>query len=1203
MFWRFGFASTSTLDTLLEKPNLTIEELLDEDDLLQECKAQNGKLVDFLSQPRTIKRLFEHVVGIAEVSGPGGKEWEEKVRFKYPYVASEVLSSEIYGIVETALANPEELLDPFWTAVLHASPGHVQPPFPHHSHPLLAGSPSASPIPPGKSLPIDEEREKARVASNEAAAESSKDGTTKVVRATDNGPGKSVLAGYWAKVNGVFLDKKPREMLTYIQGLPRIVERFVAHLETPAAVDLLYRIISCEQTMPGAGVVEWLSDQELIPKIVDLLSPSHSVDLHNTISELLKAIIALSAPSPAGMGPGQDTFGGGNAGGQEQAIGVQNRLVRELASEPMIRKMVSFMLDSVHPFQLTRRLSQAAEDAAEQGDQEDDAGLSFGGSRKRKPSTASKSAIGLSTLSEDSALDDEDAEETDPQPLNPSLTPAFAPRSPAHRDSTATVRPATVFPPVSAPECQVTPETSSSSLITGIGIFIELIRKNNSDYFEQHLFHALRSHLLQRQQEIADQKAEATGGAAAADASRDEDDEEMEGMEEAMAEMTDKLGIVHLGPMLTVLCERLSEFQDLINRPNREEDQIVTTLGKVDPLSFERYRITELYAELLHCSNMALLNRAAGEGPQYSTDGLLQGGIQGLQTLARTLQGGDADDSIEDAPNEEPSIPTLGSSSEEDSKDTSASPSGRHTRQRPSAGGEASEGSRSVSTANEGSPSLQPSSDAAAENPFGDDDEQVTTSAGSGPATTEQSEEAPKADDESIRSVLSSMSLADLTSPSDPTSPATGESNESYVVGDLLKKKFLDCDIIPTILRLFFEYPWNNFLHNVVYDILQQCFNGRMDAGLNRKLTLAVFEKGELPKKILAGQQRNVESMKDARRIRLGFMGHMNLIAEETVKLLERYPQEIAEVVGAESIPHPEWDNFVNQSLRENREKEAAPLAGGRPTQHSFGTMSNDDEGGLGTTGRTSGDSGDNGAFANYLSSQMGGGEHSTSDDDDSDEESSWMAQDSTLRQRGGPSGTTGFDDVFEPSTATGEVTTATTTHDEDDDQWGPFSASSSTSTAGAMPTPFDFKSSASGPLTSADWATAAFNRSGSPEDVIFGSTGTSQDDSSSAVVDDDDEDSGATPFVDLADASTYRQRQQRRLSQAGRRPSAGSTDLSAAQAIDPTLATEQPLGPGVAKDAEVKDGMVTRTLDDGRTVTAPLDDVALAQQAESEAE
>lgn len=37
----------------------------------------------------------------------------------------------------------------------------------------------------------------------------------RVTSARDNGPGKSVLAGYWAKVNGVFLDKKPREVSVY----------------------------------------------------------------------------------------------------------------------------------------------------------------------------------------------------------------------------------------------------------------------------------------------------------------------------------------------------------------------------------------------------------------------------------------------------------------------------------------------------------------------------------------------------------------------------------------------------------------------------------------------------------------------------------------------------------------------------------------------------------------------------------------------------------------------------------------------------------------------------------------------------------------------------------------------------------------------------------------------------------------------------
>lgn len=36
---------------------------------------------------------------------------------------------------------------------------------------------------------------------------------------------------------------------------------------------------------------------------------------------------------------------------------------------------------------------------------------------------------------------------------------------------------------------------------------------------------------------------------------------------------------------------------------------ISTTAGKVEPLTIERYRICELYAEMLHCSNMGLTNR------------------------------------------------------------------------------------------------------------------------------------------------------------------------------------------------------------------------------------------------------------------------------------------------------------------------------------------------------------------------------------------------------------------------------------------------------------------------------------------------------------------------------------------------------------------------------------------------------------------
>ncbi len=46
-FWKtFGFHTVSAIDTLLEGEDYTLEQLLDEEEILQETKAQNKKLID-----------------------------------------------------------------------------------------------------------------------------------------------------------------------------------------------------------------------------------------------------------------------------------------------------------------------------------------------------------------------------------------------------------------------------------------------------------------------------------------------------------------------------------------------------------------------------------------------------------------------------------------------------------------------------------------------------------------------------------------------------------------------------------------------------------------------------------------------------------------------------------------------------------------------------------------------------------------------------------------------------------------------------------------------------------------------------------------------------------------------------------------------------------------------------------------------------
>lgn len=75
-FWRFVNNAGSDFEALLSRdPPPTLEDLLDNDELLTECKTQNSKLIDFLGRPESVKSLLGWVVKGLE--GGKGRETEE----------------------------------------------------------------------------------------------------------------------------------------------------------------------------------------------------------------------------------------------------------------------------------------------------------------------------------------------------------------------------------------------------------------------------------------------------------------------------------------------------------------------------------------------------------------------------------------------------------------------------------------------------------------------------------------------------------------------------------------------------------------------------------------------------------------------------------------------------------------------------------------------------------------------------------------------------------------------------------------------------------------------------------------------------------------------------------------------------------------------------------------------------------------------
>jgi len=118
-------------------------------------------------------------------------------------------------------------------------------------------------------------------------------------------------------------------------------------------------------------------------------------------------------------------------------------------------------------------------------------------------------------------------------------------------------------------------------LTVGVGIIIEVIRKNNSDY-----------------------DPEIAGGIDSVPSGRDP---------------------IYLGTLLKLFAKHVPDFMKLITSQEitiRNSDGTTTTKKRelkaafgatIEPLGFDRFKTCELMAELLHCSNMGLLNERGSE--------------------------------------------------------------------------------------------------------------------------------------------------------------------------------------------------------------------------------------------------------------------------------------------------------------------------------------------------------------------------------------------------------------------------------------------------------------------------------------------------------------------------------------------------------------------------------------------------------------
>eukprot|EP00425_Heterocapsa_triquetra_P046152 CAMPEP_0195065816 /NCGR_PEP_ID=MMETSP0448-20130528/11349_1 /TAXON_ID=66468 /ORGANISM="Heterocapsa triquestra, Strain CCMP 448" /LENGTH=595 /DNA_ID=CAMNT_0040096967 /DNA_START=58 /DNA_END=1842 /DNA_ORIENTATION=+ len=125
-FWQmFGdsdLTGTSPLDVLLESPDCSIEALMDEEDLIQEFKARNGKLVARLCRPDAALRLVDFITR-EPAEGASSSHC-----FTYPFVAMQLMMCGVDEFFDVWVnGRHKEILDRFWGFLDVTSPSQVNP--------------------------------------------------------------------------------------------------------------------------------------------------------------------------------------------------------------------------------------------------------------------------------------------------------------------------------------------------------------------------------------------------------------------------------------------------------------------------------------------------------------------------------------------------------------------------------------------------------------------------------------------------------------------------------------------------------------------------------------------------------------------------------------------------------------------------------------------------------------------------------------------------------------------------------------------------------------------------------------------------------------------------------------------------------------------------------------------------------------------